>query len=209
MTTLHEGKHRGEFVLSEGNGSISRKIITLAILAAALPAGQVLGQITKDGTATSAAFAGNTGNGAMGTVTVGADAKPGVYKVLITEPGTNVGNFIVEDPDGNIIGQGDVDAAFSAGGLSFTLADGATDFAPGDGFDITVASGSGQYKAYDPDATDGSDKAVAILYGNAPVSAAAQEAVAIVRLAEVAESALTDIDAEAKANLAAFDIIVR
>lgn len=88
--------------------------------------------------AVAAAVAGNTGNGTMGSVTVSAGAKEGVYKLTIVEPGSNVGGFIVEDPDGINIGTGDVAAAFSAGGLAFTLADGGTDFAVGDQFTITL-----------------------------------------------------------------------
>jgi hypothetical protein len=88
--------------------------------------------------AAATAYAGNTGNGAMGAITVSAGAKVGTYKLTITEPASNVGNFIVEDPDGITIGQGDVAAAFSAGGLAFTLADGSTDFSAGDGFNIVV-----------------------------------------------------------------------
>jgi hypothetical protein len=41
------------------------------------------------------------------------------------------------------IGNGDVAVAFSAGGLAFTLADGATDFASGDQFTITVTLTAG------------------------------------------------------------------
>lgn len=88
--------------------------------------------------AASAAVAGNTGNGTMGTVTVSAGAKEGVYKLTIVEPASNAGAFVVEDPDGIAIGNGDVAAAFSAGGLAFTLADGGTDFAAGDQFTITL-----------------------------------------------------------------------
>lgn len=90
--------------------------------------------------ATSEANAGNTGNGAMGAVTVGADAKVGDYTLTIVEPAANAGAFIVEDPDGIVIGNGDVAAAFNAGGLSFTLADGSTDFAAGDQFTITLVA---------------------------------------------------------------------
>lgn len=91
-------------------------------------------------TATSAAWTGNTGDGAMGTVTVSAAAKVGVHKIVIAEPGANVGTFIHFDPDGNIVSKkGVVASAYSAGGLAFTLADGATDFVSGDGFDITVS----------------------------------------------------------------------
>ncbi|NBC37355.1 hypothetical protein GTZ99_12420 [Novosphingobium sp. FSY-8] len=95
--------------------------------------------LTQTLTATSAAFSGNTGNGAMGTVTVSAGAKIGVYSLVVIEPGTNAGKFTLTDPDGVVVGTGAVAAAFSAGGLAFTLADGATDFASGDGFSLTVA----------------------------------------------------------------------
>lgn len=108
------------------------------------------------------AFSGNTGNGVMGAITVSTGAKPGNYKLNIVEIGTNVGNFFVVDPDGVFIGQGDVGTAFSAGGLAFTLADGSTDFAAGDGFTITIASGDGLYVPYDDDNLDGSDVATAI-----------------------------------------------
>lgn len=164
--------------------------------------------ITASG-AVSAAFAGNVGNGAMGAVTVSAGAKAGVYKLTITEPATNAGAFQVEAPDGVIIGTGNVAAAFSAGGLAFTLADGATDFSAGDGFNITVNTGSEKYVAYSDAATDGSEVAAAILYGDCPDSTADQTAVVIARHAEVMESLLTGVDAAAKVDLAALQIIVR
>lgn len=116
-------------------------------------------------TATSAyatALSGNTGNGAMGAITVSAGAKLGSYTLVVVSPGTNVGNFIVTDPDGIFVGQGDVAAAFSAGGLAFTLADGSTDFVAGDGFTITIAAGDGLYVPYDDDNLDGSNVAAAI-----------------------------------------------
>ena len=95
------------------------------------------------GTAVAAAFAGNTGNGTMGAVTVSAGAKAGVYNLIVIEPGANAGVFQVIDPDGVFVGRGTVAVAFSAGGLAFTLADGATDFVAGDGFTITVTLTAG------------------------------------------------------------------
>lgn len=92
------------------------------------------------GTATPAAAAGNTGNGTCGTVTLSAGAKAGVYTMSCFAAATNAGKFRLEDPDGLYVGTVTVASAFSAGGLAFTLADGATDFAVGDAFTITVAS---------------------------------------------------------------------
>ena len=93
-------------------------------------------------TATAAALGTNTGNGAMGAITVDESlARAGVYTLTIIEPGSNVGTFVVADPDGAQIGDGVVATAFDAGGIAFTLADGATDFVAGDSFKITVAGG--------------------------------------------------------------------
>lgn len=47
MTTLTEGKHAGEFLLSESNGKRSRDEITLT--GGPYEAGQVLGKITASG----------------------------------------------------------------------------------------------------------------------------------------------------------------
>lgn len=94
-------------------------------------------------TATAAALGTNTGNGAMGAITVDETvARAGVYTLTIIEPAANAGTFVVEGPDGVQVGDGAVAAAFNAGGLAFTLADGATDFVAGDSFKITVAGGA-------------------------------------------------------------------
>lgn len=125
------------FILSEAPGHYSRENCTVA-KGSVLAAGTVI-MDTTSGSATAAANAGNVGNGTIGTITVGATAQRGIYQLVITEPGTDVGEFEVRYPDGTLAGQGTVAAAFSGGGLGFTLADGATDFAVGDSFNITVA----------------------------------------------------------------------
>lgn len=287
MTTLTEGTHAGEFIVSEcDEGMLSRDTVTIEAGSGVITAGMVLGKKTKaadaavvtgsiattvltvtavtsgtlsvgqtisgsgitagtkitalgtglGGTGTytvdtsqtassttvtasaaySTAYGGNTGNGAMGAITVSAGAQAGDYKLTITSPGTNVGNFIVEGPDGKFVGQGDVAAAFSAGGLAFTLADGSTDFVAGDGFTITVAAGSGKYKPYDDDNTDGSDTARAIAYSEVDATSADVKCVVVTRQAEVKLSALqwaATNDATDKANgladLATLNIIAR
>jgi hypothetical protein len=91
-------------------------------------------------TATSAAWTANTGNGVMGAVTVAAAAQVGVHKFVCTQANANLGTFQHQTPDGKIVSSRMIVAsAYSGGGLAFTLADGATDFIPGDGFDITVS----------------------------------------------------------------------
>ena len=214
MAELTEGKHPGEFIASEANGSLSRETVTI-LSGENVVAGEVLGKVTK-GAASAAAAAGNTGDGAMGAITVAAGAKAGDYVLTVIEPGTNVGDFIVEDPDGINVGAGDVASAFSGGGLSFTLADGDADFVAGDSIVITVAAGSGKYAAYDQDATDGREVAAGIAYGNYDASAADLSGVAVVRDAEVNAGELTwpsDITADEKtaaiADLAVNYVLVR
>jgi len=214
MTTLTEGKHAGEFIDSEANGTRSRDEIVI-LTGENVVAGEVLGQVTK-GSASAAAVAGNTGNGTMGAITVGAGAKAGDYTLTVIEPGSDVGDFIVEDPDGVNVGAGVVASAFSGGGLGFTLADGSNDFAAGDQIVITVAAGSGKYVAYNQDGTDGSEVAAAIAYDNYDATAADVDGVGIVRDAEVNGNELTwpsDIDeaeqAAAEAQLKAVGILVR
>lgn len=188
MTTFTEGTHAGEFIVSEANGNRSREKVTV-LSGQVLKAGAVLGAVLL-GAGSSAAFAGNTGNGAMGAITVGAGAKPGAYKLVIIEPGANAGVFTVEDPDGVVIGRGTVAVAFNLGGLTFTLADGATDFVAGDGFTITVAAGSGKYKEYNPANADGSSVAKAVLYDAVDATGGDKPGVAIVRDAEIRDGDL-------------------
>lgn len=216
MTTHTEPYRSFEALLSEGDGSISREAITIAAGAGVLKAGTVIGKITTGTSATAAATAGNAGNGTMGTITVSASALPGVYKLIIIEAATDAGTFQVEGPDGKIIGTGNVAAAFSKGGLAFTLADGSNDFAAGDSFSITVAAGSGKWTGYDDGNSNGSQVALGVLMQAVDATSADASATAIVRLAEVKKDALqwiTAVDSTAKAkaytDLALVNIIAR
>lgn len=152
-----------------------------------LTRGAVMGKITV-GAGSAAAAAGNTGNGTISAITIGANAKPGVYKAVAIEPATNLGRFVVEDPDGIIIGSVNVGSAF-AGAVGFTISDGATDFVAGDAFDITVAAGSGKYKRAVAAATDGSQRPVGILVETTDASAG-DKAAAIYRTGEFNEAGL-------------------
>jgi len=219
MTTLTEKFHSGGFLVTEANGRRSRGVGTILSGAGVVLTGAVVGKITVAGV-TSAAFAGNTGDGAMGAITGGAGRKVGVYKLVIIEPAANAGKFSVEDPDGITIGTGTVAVAFSAGGLAFTLADGAADFIAGDGFNLTVAAGSLKYVPYDPDGTDGRQIAAAILWGtggdSVDATSADKSATLIVRDAEVNTSELVwgaGVDAGEQAtglsHLTALGIVAR
>lgn len=207
MPILQQGKFNAEFLLHYDN-KYSLDVVTLDASAAALAAGTLLGQITANSATSAAKSGGNTGNGSMGSITVGTGAKPGVYKLRVTKAATNAGDFQVIDPEGDVIGVGTVAVAFNNGGLAFTLADGATDFIVGDGFDITV-TGTGKYVAYNNAATNGSEVVAAILKDNVVDSAADQKVVVVKRHAEVDGALLTGLDTPARADLLAMGIIVR
>jgi hypothetical protein len=213
MTELTEEQHAGEFIVTEANGSLSRESATV-LSGQNLKAGHVLGKVAV-GTATGAAVSGNTGNGAISAVSAGATAKAGVYTANLIEPAANGGTFSVEDPDGVNVGTAVVGTPF-AGPVNFTIADGATDFAAGDRFAITVAAGSGKYKEYNPANTDGSQTAVAILYASVDATGGDTEGVVIARHAEVNAEELiwfSGADANQKsaglAQLKTHDIIAR
>jgi len=175
MATKTEPKRLSDWLAWEVDARYARKVVTVLAGSGAdrvLTEGMVLGAVTK-GAATAAAKAGgNSGNGTFGTITVGADAKPGVYRLTIIEPATDAGAFMVQDPDGIVIGSGTVAVAFSAGGLGFTLGDGSNNFVAGDAFDITVAAGSGKVVQLDLAGTTGIEDAIGVLIGptTAPAS---------------------------------------
>ena len=139
MTILTEAPRPGEAIISQAPGTRSREAI--AVMASqTLLANQVIGRTASAATVAAAvAAAGNTGNGVLtlaGTPFTAA-VQPGAYRVTFIEPVTNLGTFIVESPEGLIVGRGVVGAAYS-GHVAFTIADGATDFVAGDTFTITV-----------------------------------------------------------------------
>ena len=74
------------------------------------------------------------------------------------------GDFILTDPDGVVVGAGAVAAAFSEGGLAFTLADGAADFVIGDGFIIEVEAVTHKWEQLDLAASDGAELVAGILF---------------------------------------------
>lgn len=127
--------------------------------------GTVVGKISLAAQAVaSAAVAGNTGNGTIGSVTADADVAAGVYRISCIEPAADGGTFQVENPSGVVVGTAVVGVAFN-GPVNFTIADGATDFAAGDAFTVTVsyAAGSGKYVKSLAAAVDGSQDPLAIV----------------------------------------------
>ena len=194
MSVLTQGKYLGDWLKWEPESQYSRDVVTVLAGSGAdrvLTTGMVLGRITK-GAATGAAVAGNTGNGTITAApTVGAAAKPGVYRLVCIEPATDAGKFSVEDPDGLLVGIATVAVQFTTH-LTFTIADGSTDFASGDSFTITVAAGSGKVKQIDFAATDGSDVACGILLlDTTALDGVDKSGVAIVRNSIVSDNGIT------------------
>lgn len=161
--------------------------------AGAVVTGQVLGKITL-GSATSAAKSGgNTGNGTLTldeTTPVLAGAKAGVYTVRAIAASTNAATFRVEDPDGYVIGEVALGGTFSEQ-IKFATADGSTDFVVGDGFDITVAEGSGKFVPVSATAKDGSQNAAAIVIEPADATSADVETALLVGHAQIVSSQIT------------------
>lgn len=179
-------------VLKYEHGTYSREVVTIASGAGLLAIGTVLAKLTKGAATSAAKSGGNTGNGTLTldvTTPVLAGAKAGVYTVRCITAATNGGTFRVEDPDGIVLGDVPVGATF-ADDIKFAIADGASDFIVGDGFDITVAAGSAKYVAHQFGAVTGAEIASAVLLQVVDATSADQQAVICARHAEVSAQGL-------------------
>lgn len=74
---------------------------------------------------------------------------------------------------------------------------------------LGLITATGEFAPYDPTAEDGTQTAVAILFGPLGESDVVRRARAVVRLAEVSEVHLTGLDLDAEKALAAHFLIVR
>ena len=74
---------------------------------------------------------------------------------------------------------------------------------------LGLVTASGEFAPYDPAAEDGTQAAVAILYGPLGESDIVRRGRAVVRLAEVSEVHLTGLDPEAEKDLVTHFLIVR
>ena len=225
MTTFTEGKHPGEGLLSEAPRARSRDKATIKSGSGVIQPGTILGQITAGAASSAAKSGGNTGNGTLtldAVTPVLAGAKTGVYRVRFAIAAANNGTFVVTDPDGLQIGT--VVMAAGAGafsnGIKLAIADGASDFVVGDGFDITVAVGSLKW-APSPNALtagiEGAEVARAVAIYGADATSADVDIAILARDAEWRIGALVydaTVDDNAKkaikrAQLAAAGIIAR
>lgn len=183
MSTIIQRRAAAAFILSEASGKRSRGTGVIA-LSQEFEAGQVLGRIANASgvTVTQAADPGNTaGSGALtlASPAYSSRVKEGVYTVTMETVVANGGKFRVEDPAGVHIGDATVGTAFNKE-VKFTIAD-ANDFVIGDKFTIKVEFGPGGklYKAWNEDATDGSEVAAAIAIYPVKTDGSSTEATAI------------------------------
>jgi hypothetical protein len=214
MTVLTEGRYAAEYLISEGNGTISREVGTLAA-GQNLAAGTVLGK-ASDGTlkamtvrtrsATGAKTSG-TANGVIGSVTVGPQVQVGAYILTCTEADDDAGTFSVVAPDGTVLAPLTVAVAYVSTHISLTIADGSTDWAEGNVVTVTVTESASVANEQIP---------VGILFDNVDATAGAKRAVYTARMAEVNGYALTWPALITSANktaaltsLAALDIVAR
>lgn len=191
------------------------KDITIVLGAGLLVLGTLLGKITKGAVTKAAKTGDNTGDGTLtldSTTPKLAGSKAGVYTVRIIraaiaavgttpEVAAQLALAELKDPDGNVLETFEVAGSSGtaiANQVKFVIVEGAgTPFAKGDGFDITIAAGSGSYNAYDADAVDGTEIPVAILAEDADdATSAAVKSVAYVA-GHFNSAALTGYDANA------------
>jgi len=166
MTILTAGRVAAAFVLSEAFGMRSRAAEFLGASQDIEP-GQPLARVLDVAgvQVTSAAVAGNTGNGvlALANPAYSRAAKPGAYKATCIVAAANGGRFRIDDPAGVELGQVNVGAAFNKA-VKFTIADGAADFVVGDSFEVLVDldAGGETVVAWDPAANDGTEIAACL-----------------------------------------------
>jgi len=215
---MSEGNNLGDVLKFEAPNLFSREAITVLAGSGSdrtLAVGEVFGKRTKS-TVTATADAGNTGDGAAGTVTLGSKAEAGVYTLTCVAAAADAGTFQVLTPQGYQLPDLEVGQAYAGSHINLTLADGAADFVVGDVFTVEL-SGDDKVVALDTSATDGSQEAAGILADNvtAPDGEDA-DGVVIVRHAVVSDAALvwpsgiTDPQkSDAVARLQAAGILVR
>jgi hypothetical protein len=122
---------------------------------------------------TMTADIGNTGDGTVTAVAAAVGASPivGTYELENTLAVADGGVFKLTDPNGNVVaselvmtvGAG-LATVFVAGGITFTITDGATNFALADKFTLAVAA-NGKWIPFDPAVVDGGEVPQGIYMG--------------------------------------------
>ena len=184
MPVQTESNYLGDVLKYEAPNLFSRDEVTLT--AGKLALGAVVGRKAPTVVSTPGT---NTGNGVLGTVTLGVAALPGHYVLTCKTKVANAGVFTVIDPRGMPLPDLTVAVAYAGEHINCTLADGSTDFEVGDKFTIAVSVASEIGEFY-PAASDGLQFAAGVLMEAADASVAAKQTVIIARAAIVSRPAL-------------------
>jgi hypothetical protein len=140
-----------------------------------IPSGAVMGIISLGAITAAAKSGGNTGTGTCTVLSLKDGARAGVYTVRVVRAATHIFDYVVSNPNGQQIGfgtcEGSGGTSVFSGEIQFTLTDAGTDFIVGDGFDITVAAGSGKLKRSVSTAVDGSQYPKYVLVGETDATA--------------------------------------
>ncbi|WP_213761809.1 head decoration protein [Caballeronia sp. dw_19] len=141
---------------------------SIQLMAGTLARGAVLGQQTNN--SINSAAGTNTGNGTIGTLSLGATETFGVFTLVAT----SATNFTVTDPEGNALPPATVGTAYSNAEIGFKITAGGTPFVAGDSFTLNVLEATGNYILSVKTASDGSQVPSAILAGSTDASVAPQ-----------------------------------
>lgn len=142
-----------------------------------------------------------TGTGAVSGVSLGKLAQLGTYRVTLLATSATA-EFEVIAPSGAKLKRGQVATAYTSDHVNFTLANAGT-MTSGDYFNIIVATHTGQVKAWDPTAVDGTQDPYGVMFDAVNASSAAHFGSAIARMAEVDSALLswaTTVTAAQKAS---------
>lgn len=197
--------------LIAGDHPIIQEAVVIVSGAGELKRGAVLGRI--DLGAATPSKGTNTGDATIATATLAANAQAGAYKLRCikapSDAAANDAEFSVFAPDGSRLADAVQGVAYAGGHLVFTIPNAtAVDSVIGDTFTVTVAAGSGQYKAYNPANLDGSNMPRAILARNVDASEASVKVNAYVH-GEFTKDELTGIDAAGITKLKTLGIFVK
>lgn len=183
--TYNEPDALSDFLKFEMAQEYCRDKVTILSGEGALDVNTLLGQILLGAASSGAKSGGNTGNGTFvldNTTPILAGAAAGVYRVRFV----TTTSVRLEDADGKVLG--DIAIGGSTGNsatvqehIKGVLTQGATPFAAGDGFDITIAEGSGKYRKCVLSNVDGSAVAAGVLCHAADATSGDVSAVAVVR----------------------------
>jgi hypothetical protein len=157
--------------LIAGDKKLVTEVAATVTGAAPLKRGQVLGLMSSGAVGAPVAKAGNTGNAVISAITKGPNYQPGTYAIVYSSATA----YTLKDPFGNVVASG-VNGPFTSTHLNFTATAGTTPMVAGDTIFVTVALGTGPYKALTSGASDGSQTASAILADDVDPSAGDQRA---------------------------------